>query len=83
MEHSPHWNRLIWHTLRKATVLMKSVPRFLKGAFRKALEIAINAATSADELTAERGWKLFIIPRMLLHRPARKFDFERQVLTPV
>ena len=30
---------------------MKSVPRFLKGAFRNALEIAINAASSADQLT--------------------------------
>ena len=59
-------------TLKRRPCVMKSVPRFLKGAFRNALQIAIEAANSSDESVAERGWKLFmLLPRMLLHRPAR------------
>ena len=50
------------------TVVMKSVPRFLRGPFRNALKLALHEATrSNDEVDQERGWKLFLIPRMLLH----------------
>ena len=57
------------HTFERRPCLMKSVSRFLKGAFRNALQIAINVANSADELTAERLKLFMFIPRMLLHRP--------------
>ena len=38
----------------------------------EALQIAIDVANSSDESVAQRGWQLFmLLPRMLLHRPAR------------
>ena len=56
--------------------LMKSIPGFMKGAYRSAIRIAL---TEIDEgrtrnaiLRTSRGWKLFLlIPRLLLHRPPR------------
>ena len=51
---------------------MKSVPRFLRGPFKNALKVAMEAALQEDELSQERGWKLFVmLPRMVLHRPPR------------
>ena len=55
---------------------MKSLPGFMKGAYRSAIRIAL---TEIDEgrtpnaiLRTSRGWKLFLlIPRLLLHRPPR------------
>ena len=41
-------------TVRRPCV-MKSTPRFLKGAFRDALQTAIDAANSSDESVAQRG----------------------------
>ena len=56
--------------------LMQSVPRFLKGPFRRALRVALEeilrGARTNDSTTEERGWKLLLLlPRMLLHRPGR------------
>ena len=49
--------------MRWIRALNSSMPKFLVGMFRNALKIA------DDEVTEERGWKLFLmIPRMLLHR---------------
>ena len=55
---------------------MKSVPRFMRGnhriAMRTVLEEICAGERTGEEARAERGWKLFILlPRMLLHRPAR------------
>ena len=50
---------------------MRTVPKFLVGMFRNALKIALEEIVKTDdEVTQERGWKLFmILHRMLLHRP--------------
>ena len=55
---------------------MRSVPTFLKGAFRGALVLAMDEALAGlavlDEPRQERAWKLFmLLPRLLLHRPSR------------
>ena len=60
---------------RRAAV-MKTVPKFLWGSFRVALKVALEEITegadSRDIVRQERGWKLlFLLPRMLLHRPPR------------
>ena len=60
---------------RRAAV-MKTVPKFLWGSFRVALKVALEeiseGADSRDIVRQERGWKLlFLLPRMLLHRPPR------------
>ena len=56
--------------------IMKSVPRFMRGNYRIAMRTALEEICAGErtreEARAERGWKLFILlPRMLLHRPAR------------
>ena len=50
---------------------MLSVPKFLVGMFRNALKMALEEIVRTDdEVTQERGWKLFLmLARMLLHRP--------------
>ena len=54
----------------RRVVLMKTVPHFLRGAFRNAMRIAMEEATHAQAGRHERGWKLLmLLPRMLLHRP--------------
>ena len=59
-------------TLKRRPCVLKNIPRFLKGAFRNALQIAIDAANSSDVSVAQRGWKLFmLLRRMVLRRPAR------------
>ena len=54
---------------------MRSVPTFLKGAFRGALVLAMEALegmAALDEPRQERAWKLFmLLSRLLLHRPYR------------
>ena len=56
----------------RRAVLMKTVPHFLRGAFRNAMRLAVEEATHAQAGQHERGWKLFVLlPRMLLHRPSR------------
>ena len=56
--------------------VMKSVPFVMRGAFRRALRLAMDEVLEGWEshsvLRQERGWKLFLlIPRMLLSRPPR------------
>ena len=58
-------------------LVMKSVPGFMKGAFRGALKISLEEIIRKGQLasnveTTTRGWKLFmLLPRMLLCRPPR------------
>ena len=57
-------------------VVMKSVPKFLQGAWRAALRIALEEVSTGrqvgDIVRQMRAWKLFLLlPRMLLHRKAR------------
>ena len=56
--------------------VMHTVPRFLRGPFRRALHVGLEEISEGhrvnDERRQERGWKLFLLlPRMLLHRPPR------------
>ena len=56
--------------------VMRSVPLFLKGAFRGAMRVAFEEAQFArdtnDATRNSRAWKLFMLfPRMLLSRPPR------------
>ena len=57
-------------------LVMKSVPGFMKGAFRGALKISLEeirkGQVTRNAETTTRGWKLFmLLPRMLLCRPPR------------
>ena len=56
---------------QQRAAVMRSEPKFLVGMFRNALKIALEEIVRTDdEVTQERGWKLFLmLPRMLLHRP--------------
>ena len=61
---------------RRPIIIMRSVPTFLKGAFRRALVFAADEAleglAALDERRQKRTWKLFmLLPRLLLHRPSR------------
>ena len=59
------------HFRLRASV-MKSVPKFLRGPFKNALKVALEAAIDRDVATQCRGWKLLLmllmLPRMLLHK---------------
>ena len=60
--------------------VMKSVPFFLKGPFRSALRIALEA-TADEHVRRSRGWKLFLLfPRMLLSRRPRGGSVSREKL---
>ena len=55
-------------------LVMKSVPGFMKGAFRGAMKISLEeikkGQLASNVETTTRGWKLFmLLPRMLLCRP--------------
>ena len=56
-------------------VVMKSVPKFLQGAWRAALRIVLEEVSTGrqvGDIKQTRAWKLFLLlPRMLLHRKAR------------
>ena len=55
---------------RRRAIVMKSVPRFLRGPFRSVLRIALQEALSPDVARRERGWKLLMAaPRMFLSKP--------------
>ena len=54
---------------------MKSVPHFLRGAYRGAMRIAMEEATQPDLRRSER------LPRMLLHRPGRGGNISKTKLT--
>ena len=54
--------------------VMKSPPKFLRGAYNSAMRVALReweAGTEVgDEVRRCRAWKLFVLlPRMLLHKP--------------
>ena len=57
--------------------VMKTLPRFLQGAYRSAMRIALTEADRArdtrDTTVQIRAWKLFflLLPRILLYRFAR------------
>ncbi len=56
--------------------VMKSVPKFLAGAFRIALRTALKGAVlggdAGDEVRQIRGWKLLLLlPRLLVSKPPR------------
>ena len=57
--------------IRRA-VVMKTVPKFLRGPHRSAMRLAMEEALHENDHRRERGWKLFfLLPRLLLFRPAR------------
>ena len=54
---------------------MKSCPRFMRGRYRHAQRVALEAvaatARAGDEANELRAWKLFgLLSILLLHRPA-------------
>ena len=58
------------------TCVMHTVPRFLRGPFRRTLHVGLEEISEGHRANharrQERGWKLFLLlPRMLLHRPPR------------
>ena len=60
---------------RRATVL-RAPPKLFRGAYCAVLRLVMNEVRAGrrefNVLKQERGWKLFLlIPRLLLHRPAR------------
>ena len=61
---------------RMRASVMKTVPGFLQGPYRQAMHVALDeicvGLDRSDNVRQERGWKLWmLLPRMLLHRPAR------------
>ena len=65
--------------------VMKSVPKFLAGAFRIALRTALQEAVVGgdvgDEVRQIRGWKLLLLlPRLLLSKPPRGGSIGRDKL---
>ena len=65
--------------------VMRTVPLFLKGAFRGALRVAFEEAQCArdnnDDARNCRAWKLFVLlPRMLLSRPPRGGQVPKKLL---
>ena len=58
---------------QQRAAVMKNVPKFLQGLFKKALKVALrHIVDCVGEVDQERGWKLLLmLPRMLLHRPPR------------
>ena len=56
---------------------MRSVPFTMRGAYRCAMQVTLNAIVEGrhrrNVVQQERGWKLFfLIPKLLLFRPARE-----------
>ena len=65
--------------------VVRTVPLFLKGAFRGALRVAFEEAQCArdnnDDVRNCRAWKLFmLLPRMLLSRPPRGGQVPKKLL---
>ena len=55
----------------RRAVVMRSIPFFLRGPSRNAMLLALEEICASEALRRARGWKLFLLPRMLLHRPPR------------
>ena len=55
--------------------VMKSPPKFLRGACRSAIRVALTVAdygvAAGDEVRLCRAWKLFLLLPRMLHKPAR------------
>ena len=51
--------------------LMKSDPKFLCGPYRSSMRVALEEINVDDAVRQERGWKLFLLLRLLLHRTPR------------
>ena len=65
--------------------LMQTVPWVLRGAFRSAIQEALQEVVAGsaanDELKATRGWKLLmLLPRMILFRPSQGGTVPRRKL---
>ena len=66
--------------------LMKSVPRFLQGAYRATMRQALDAVIVGEErsdvMLQIKGWKLFfLIPRVFLFRPSRGGQIPKKLLS--
>ena len=64
------------HLFSIRAVVMKSPPKFVRGAYRAAMRIALEEIVQGHQAQNEdrqsRGWKVFVLlPRMLLFRPPR------------
>ena len=66
------------------TAVMRSPPQFLRGAYRSAMRVAMKEITNGvdhnDERRQIRGWKLFLLPRLLLFRPPREGNLPKKNL---
>ena len=63
--------------MRRA-VVMKTVPKFLRGPYRSAMRVAMEEAVHENDQRREQRWKLFfLLPRLLLFRPARGGDIHK------
>ena len=66
----------IRHVFHRRPLVMKSVPKFMQGAFRGGLRALMEdicaSRLARDVLRQIRGWKAFLLlPRMSLHKPPR------------
>ena len=73
------------HFFSVRAVVMKSPPKFVRGAYNAAMRIALQEIEagfqSQNEDRQSRGWKLFLLlPRMLLFRPHRRGLIPKQRL---
>ena len=64
------------HLFKLRAVVMKSPPKFVRGAYCAAMRVALEEIEEGFQTQSEerqcRGWKLFLLlPRMLLFRPPR------------
>ena len=70
---------------QRRAVVMRTVPVFLKGAFKAALRVALEerilGEANGDFIKIQRAWKLFmLLPRMILFRPPRGGKVPRKQL---
>ena len=67
------WDRVsLVEEFSRRPCIMKSVPKFFKGPYRKAMRVAMDGANCGVPARQEGGWKLFVLlPRLLLFRHAR------------
>ena len=75
----------VGNIFRRRASVMRTPPKFLCGAFRSALRVAlheiVNGAERREESIQCQGWKLFLLlPRMLLFRNPRGGKIQKQQL---
>ena len=66
----------IGEVFRRRAVVVRTVPVFLRGAFKAAFRVALEerllGEANGDLIQVQRAWKLFMsLPRMILFRPPR------------